>query len=109
MHVHVVSVDGEATFWLEPEIELAKNHRYSRSQLKQIESLVEVRYTQQPPAMADKLKLRTESPETGRIDPLRVPPPGSCRLFLDQSDALGRPRRRISSRAFRVNSSPFKT
>jgi hypothetical protein len=46
MHVHVVSVDGEAKFWLEPEIELAKNHRYSRRQLKQIESLVEVRYNE---------------------------------------------------------------
>lgn len=44
MHVHVISGDGEAKFWLEPEIELAKNHRYSRKQLKVIESLIEVRY-----------------------------------------------------------------
>nr|WP_246194963.1 DUF4160 domain-containing protein [Allochromatium palmeri] len=42
MHVHVVSGDGEAKFWLEPEIELARNHKYSRKQLKEIESLVEV-------------------------------------------------------------------
>ncbi|GJL62683.1 MAG: hypothetical protein NPIRA04_13370 [Nitrospirales bacterium] len=34
MHVHVVSTDGEAKYWLEPEIELAKNFRYSRIQLK---------------------------------------------------------------------------
>lgn len=27
-HVHIVSGDGEAKFWLEPEIELAKNYRY---------------------------------------------------------------------------------
>ncbi|NTW73185.1 MAG: DUF4160 domain-containing protein [Eubacteriaceae bacterium] len=41
MHVHVISGDGEAKFWLEPELELAKNHGYSRIQLKQIESIVE--------------------------------------------------------------------
>ncbi len=37
MHVHIVSEDGEAKFWLEPEIELARNYRYSRKQLKVIE------------------------------------------------------------------------
>ena len=42
MHVHVVSGDGEAKFWLEPEIELSKNYKYTRKQLKEIESLVEV-------------------------------------------------------------------
>jgi len=41
MHVHIVSGDGEAKFWLEPELELAKNHGYNRKQLKEIESLVE--------------------------------------------------------------------
>jgi len=46
MHVHVVSGDGEAKFWLEPEIELAINHHYSRKQLKEIESLVEVHYNE---------------------------------------------------------------
>jgi len=30
MHVHVVSGDGEAKFWLEPDLELAKNHGYNR-------------------------------------------------------------------------------
>lgn len=44
MHVHVVSGDGEAKFWLEPEIELSKNHHYSRKRLKEIEALVEVHY-----------------------------------------------------------------
>nr|VFJ92704.1 MAG: protein of unknown function (DUF4160) [Candidatus Kentron sp. LFY] len=34
MHIHALSADGEAKFWLEPEIELAKNHRYARKQLK---------------------------------------------------------------------------
>lgn len=41
MHVHVVSGEGEAKFWLEPDLELAKNYRYNRQQLKEIESLVE--------------------------------------------------------------------
>jgi hypothetical protein len=42
VHIHVVSADGEAKFWLEPEIELAKNCHFSRKQLKEIESLIEV-------------------------------------------------------------------
>ena len=44
MHVHVISGEGEAKFWLNPEIELAKNHRFSRKQLKEIELLIEVHY-----------------------------------------------------------------
>ncbi len=44
MHVHVVSGDGEAKFWLEPELELAKNYRYNRGQLKEIESLIADHY-----------------------------------------------------------------
>ena len=46
MHVHVISGDGEAKYWLEPEIELAKNHRYTRKQLKQIELLIENHYNE---------------------------------------------------------------
>jgi len=41
IHVHVASRDGEAKFWLEPDLELAKNYAYNRQQLKEIESLVE--------------------------------------------------------------------
>lgn len=41
MHVHVVSGDGEAKYWLEPDLEIAKSHGYSRQQLKEIMSLVE--------------------------------------------------------------------
>ena len=44
MHIHVASGDGEAKFWLEPEIVLARNYHYSRRQLNEIESLVEVHY-----------------------------------------------------------------
>ncbi|WP_157174507.1 DUF4160 domain-containing protein [Thiocystis violascens] len=46
MHVHVVSGEGEAKFWLDPDIELARNHKYSGKKLKQIESLVEVNYNE---------------------------------------------------------------
>ena len=46
MHVHVLSGDGEAKFWLEPEIELSKNYHYSRKQLKEIEILVEEHYNE---------------------------------------------------------------
>ena len=42
MHVHVISGDGEAKFWLEPKIVLAKNYRYSGWQLNEIRSLIEV-------------------------------------------------------------------
>ncbi len=41
MHVHVVCADGEAKYWLKPDIELAKNCRLSRAQLKEVEQLIE--------------------------------------------------------------------
>ncbi len=44
MHVHVYCSDGEAKFWLEPQIELAKNYSLSRLQLKQIEEIIEEHY-----------------------------------------------------------------
>ena len=43
-HVHIVSSEGEAKFWLEPEIELARNYRFTSRQLIDIESLVEDHY-----------------------------------------------------------------
>jgi hypothetical protein len=44
MHVHVHCADGEAKYWLEPSIALAENHRLSRSQLREIENLIETHY-----------------------------------------------------------------
>ena len=44
MHVHVSSSDGEAKFWLEPKVGLAKNYGYSDKRLKQIEQLIEEHY-----------------------------------------------------------------
>lgn len=42
MHVH--GSDGEAKFWLEPEIALARNYGLSDQQLAKIKDLVEERY-----------------------------------------------------------------
>ncbi|GAB6163566.1 DUF4160 domain-containing protein [Desulfothermus naphthae] len=41
MHIHVYCADGEAKFWLEPQIELARNYGLSRKQLKEIEKIIE--------------------------------------------------------------------
>lgn len=40
MHVHVLSPDGEAKFWLQPEIELARNHKLSERDLNRIRELI---------------------------------------------------------------------
>lgn len=40
-HVHVICSDGEAKFWLEPQLELARNYGLSRSQLREIEEIIE--------------------------------------------------------------------
>ena len=44
MHIHVISGDGEAKFWLQPEIRLAKNYRYSDKQLGRIRLMIEDHY-----------------------------------------------------------------
>ena len=44
MHIHVNCSDGELKYWLDPDIELAKNYGLSRSQVKEIEGLIEVHY-----------------------------------------------------------------
>jgi len=44
MHVHVSCADGEAKFWLEPQIELAKNYRLSRAQVREVEDIIEERH-----------------------------------------------------------------
>ncbi len=41
MHVHVNCADGEAKYWLEPTIELAKNHGLSPPHLTKIREIVE--------------------------------------------------------------------
>jgi hypothetical protein len=39
MHVHVISPDGEAKFWLEPEIELAVNQGLSSTELNELKKM----------------------------------------------------------------------
>ncbi len=41
LHIHVTCSDGEAKFWLEPEIELAYNYKLARSQLREVEVIIE--------------------------------------------------------------------
>ena len=41
MHVHVKNADGEAKFWLEPEIELAMQRDLAPHQVTEIRKIVE--------------------------------------------------------------------
>ena len=43
-HVHVYCADGEAKFWLDPQIELARNYRLSEVQLRETEAIIEAHY-----------------------------------------------------------------
>jgi hypothetical protein len=40
IHVHVQSADGEAKFWIEPEIELARNYELSNQDLSRVLELI---------------------------------------------------------------------
>ena len=40
IHIHVLSADGEAKFWIEPDIELAKSVGLGRAELRRIEELI---------------------------------------------------------------------
>jgi hypothetical protein len=42
MHVHINHSDGEAKFWLEPDIGVAQNIGLNDRQLRQIHKLIEV-------------------------------------------------------------------
>ncbi len=44
IHVHVYCPDGEAKFWIEPEIAIAKNYRLSGSQIEEIIKIIEAHY-----------------------------------------------------------------
>ena len=41
MHVHVGSAEGEAKFWIEPEIDLAQNYGLSAANLRAARQLIE--------------------------------------------------------------------
>jgi hypothetical protein len=40
VHIHVQSPDGEAKFWLEPEIALARNYQLGEQDLRRVLQLV---------------------------------------------------------------------
>ena len=40
MHIHVQSADGEAKFWIEPGIELARNYKLNAQHLSRVLELV---------------------------------------------------------------------
>ncbi len=41
LHVHVVCADGEAKFWLTPDVELAKSVGLKEQQLARVRTLIE--------------------------------------------------------------------
>jgi hypothetical protein len=43
MHVHVHSGRGEAKFWIEPTISLARSHGLSEREIKVIQDIIEER------------------------------------------------------------------
>lgn len=43
MHVHVVSPEGEAKFWIEPVVALAMSVGFSKKELLEIQKIVEKR------------------------------------------------------------------
>ncbi|MBN1672992.1 MAG: DUF4160 domain-containing protein [Kiritimatiellae bacterium] len=43
MHVHVMCADGEAKFWLEPEVALARNYGLSGTQVSETMEVVKDR------------------------------------------------------------------
>ncbi|MGB5728945.1 MAG: DUF4160 domain-containing protein [Thiogranum sp.] len=42
--MHIYCGDGEAKFWLEPQVELARNYRLSKVRLREIEAIIEANY-----------------------------------------------------------------
>lgn len=40
LHVHVISADGEAKFWLDPTLELAKSYNLSERDLRRVRELI---------------------------------------------------------------------
>ncbi len=40
MHIHIISPDGEAKFWIEPKIELAKSVGFNNKQIKMLENII---------------------------------------------------------------------
>ena len=41
IHIHVTSPEGEAKFWITPEVRLAKNFGFSQNQIAELKKVVE--------------------------------------------------------------------
>ena len=41
IHIHVTSPEGEAKFWISPEIELARNYGFSQNQINELKAVIE--------------------------------------------------------------------
>jgi hypothetical protein len=39
-HIHVFCGDGEAKFWVQPDVEMPKNYRLSATQLAELEKII---------------------------------------------------------------------
>lgn len=57
MHVHVVSPDGEAKFWMEPIISLANYTGFNKRQLGHLQQLVEEHRSEIVKAWKDHFRL----------------------------------------------------
>ena len=42
-HVHITCPDGEVKFWIEPTVEIARNHGLSPAQTTELQKMVEER------------------------------------------------------------------
>ena len=43
MHIHVLSEDGEAKFWIEPDVELAVSKGLNKHQISEVGKIIEER------------------------------------------------------------------
>ena len=43
MHIHVYSSDGEAKFWIEPEVTLDKSYGFTKNEIKTLRNVIEER------------------------------------------------------------------
>jgi hypothetical protein len=43
LHIHVLKDEGEAKFWLRPDVALASSHGFSRRELTELARIVEAR------------------------------------------------------------------
>lgn len=39
-HIHVYSGDGEAKYWIEPDVELVKSYGFNQAQLRDIQAII---------------------------------------------------------------------